>query len=234
VRAGLPEVREGEAERYIEANRGDRPWLNSAQEAPEDVQRVFAALDQGGGHAHIRHEGWLSMEKSQLRVLGLQDPAQLDPTKRAEGKDGLLPGKSHFCGAISTAIRDRTAFAVAFTRGIEHPDIRAVLNTAPRKDQRSPRQVALPIDLLLGPNGFQACEGYRLTEGDDKAARQHRSTWLREDRAGGPFSVGVPTVVPVDFRGGNIEFRFKANSAGTAYEIITMYPVPRDRTPDHK
>jgi hypothetical protein len=233
ARAGLPDVPRREAERYIEANRGDRPWLGSAQGAPEDVQRVFTALDLGGGHAHIRHEGWLSMEKSQLRVLGLQDPAQLDPAKRAAGKDGLLPGdKQHYCAAMSTAIRDRAAFAVAFARGTEHPDIRAVLDAIPKKGQPSPEQVALPIDRLLGPDGHQACEGYRLAGDDERLGRQNRRTWLREDRAGSPFSVAAPTVTPVDFRGGNIEFRFKINDAGTAYEISTMYPAPPDQAPD--
>lgn len=196
-RAGLPEVRKGEAERYIEANRGDRPWLDSARGAPGDVQRVFATLDQGGGHAHIRHEGWLSMEKSQLRVLGLQDPAQLDPAKRAAGKDGLLPGdEPHYCAAASTAIRDRTAFAVAFAPGTEHPSIRAVLDATPKKDQPSPEQVALPIDLLLGPDGHQACEGYKLTGDDERAGRQNRRTWPREDRAGVPFSVPAVPAPP--------------------------------------
>jgi hypothetical protein len=40
--------------------------------------------------------------------------------------------------------------------------------------------------------------------------------------------------VPVDFRGGTIEFRFKVNAARTAYEIATMFPDPPRRGPDHQ
>lgn len=46
------------------------------------MQRIFAALDQGHGHAHIRHEGWVTEEMNERRVRSLEDPAQLDPTKR--------------------------------------------------------------------------------------------------------------------------------------------------------
>ena len=150
-RAGLPDVSKDDANHYIESQRGDRPWLNSARHERPEVQQVFAALDQGSGHAHIRHEGWVSAEKSQLRVQNLQDPAQLDPVKRAEGKDGLLPGdKKHFCSPVSTAIRDPAAFAVAFASGTEHPDVRRALET-PFSKGLKPDPVTLPISDLLGP-----------------------------------------------------------------------------------
>ena len=64
ARSGLPDVSHQDAARYIEANRGDRPWLNSARNVPADVQRVFAALDQGGGHAQIRHEGCSAQKRA--------------------------------------------------------------------------------------------------------------------------------------------------------------------------
>jgi hypothetical protein len=219
-----------DATRYIESNRGDRPWLNSAQHAPADVQRVFAALDQAGGHAHIRHEGWTSTEKSQLRVQYLQDPAQLDPAKKAQGIDGLLPGdKKHYCAEISAAIRDPTTFAEAFARGTEHPDVRRALDTPLGKGHDPPRQVALPIIDLLGPDGHQYCEGYRLDGNDMKQAVNDRKTWLGETRDGERPSVPPPLIGPVDFRDGTIQFRFKPNAAKTGYEVITMFPEPLDR-----
>lgn len=233
-RARLPDVSKDEANHYIETERGDRPWLNSARYARPEVQQVFAALDQGNGHAHIRHEGWLSMEKSQLRVLYLQDPAQLDPVKKANGIDGLLPSdKSHFCAAMSTAIRDRTAFATAFARGTEHPDVRQVLET-PLKTGRKPESVSLLISDLLGPEGHKYCEGYRLVGDTSSAARRNRQTWLRETHAGEAPSVPPPLLVPVDFRGGTIEFRFKANATKTGYEVLTMFPAPPSRELKHR
>jgi hypothetical protein len=197
------------------------------------VQHVFAALDQGGGHAHIRHEGWVSSEKSQLRVQYLQDPAQLDSVKRANGEDGLLPGnKKHYCAEISAAIPDPTAFAVAFARGTEHPEVRQALETPLDDDHDPPPSVSLPITDLLGPDGHKHCEGYRLAGDDMNAARQDRRTWLRETRAGNSPSVPPPMLVPVDFRGGNIEFRFKVNVAKSGYEVATMFPDPPDRAPE--
>jgi hypothetical protein len=224
-----------DAVRYVETRRGDRPWLNAAQSAPEAVQQVFASLDQGGGHAHIRHEGWLSAEKSQLRVQYLEDPAQLDPVKKAEGIDGRLPGdKKHCCAEMSTAIRNPTAFAEAFARGTEHPDVRRALETPLDDDHDTPTSVSLPITDLLGPDGHRHCEGYQLAGNDMDAARQDRRTWLRETRAGDPPSVPPPLIAPVDFRGGNIEFRFGANMARSGYEIVTMFPDPLDRKPEHQ
>jgi hypothetical protein len=227
-RARLPRVTPGDAVRYVETRRADRPWLNAAQHTPPEVQQVFAALDQGGGHAHIRHEGWVSTEKSQLRVQYLQDPAQLDPLKRADGEDGLLPGgKKHYCAAMSTAIRDPTAFAEAFARGTEHPDVRQALDTPLKKDYEPPEQVGVPITDLLGPNGHEYCEGYRLAGNELKQAASDRKTWLRETQAGDRPSVPPPLLVPIDFRGGTIEFRFKVNTAKSGYEVLTMFPEPR-------
>lgn len=234
-RAGLPHVSKDEANQYIETQRGDRPWLNAARHARPEIQQVFAALDQGNGHAHIRHEGWLSMEKSRLRVLYMQDPAQLDPAKRAAGIDGLHPGnKKHYCAEISAAIRDRTAFAAAFTSGIEHPRLRQALETPLDAEHDPPRPVGLPIADILGPEGHQYCEGYRLAGDDMDAARSERRAWLKETQAGERLSVPPPLLVPVDFRGGTIEFRFKANAARTGYEVSTMFPDPPRRERDYQ
>jgi hypothetical protein len=216
-----------DAARYVETRRGDRPWLNAARRTPAEVQQVFAALDQGGGHAHIRHEGWISAEKSQLRVQYLEDPAQLDPAKKANGIDGLLSGdKKHYCAAMSTAIRDPTAFATAFARGTTHPDVRRALGTPLGKDYEPPEQVSLPITDLLGPDGHRYCEGYRLAGDDLKLAASNRKSWLQETRAGVRPSVPPPLLVPIDFRGGTIEFRFKVNAAKSRYEVLTMFPEP--------
>jgi hypothetical protein len=57
---------------YLDARRGERPWLAAARDCRPEVQRLFAALDQGGGHAHIRHEGWLTEETNRRRVAYLQ------------------------------------------------------------------------------------------------------------------------------------------------------------------
>ena len=232
-RAGLPDVSKDDANHYIETQRGDRPWLNAARHAPPEVQQVFAALDQGNGHAHIRHEGWLSMEKSQLRVQYMQDPAQLDPAKKADGIDGLLPGdKKHYCAAMSTAILDPSAFTIAFARGTEHPHVRRALE-APFDTGRKPESVIVPISDLLGPEGHRYCEGYRLVGDTSSAARRDRKIWLRETQAGETPSVPSPLLAPLDFRGGTIEFRFKANEARTGYEVLTMFPAPLDREPEH-
>jgi hypothetical protein len=228
-----PDVSTGDAAGYIEARRGDRPWLNAAQHTPPDVQRVFAALDHGGGHAHIRHEGWTSTEKSQLRVQYLEDPAQLDPAKKAEGIDGLLPGdKKHYCAEISAAIRNPTAFAEAFAHGTEHPDVRQALETPLGKGRPPPEPVGVPIIDLLGPDGHRHCEGYRLTGNDDYVARQDRKTWLEETSAGERPSVSLLLIAPVDFRGGTIQFRFKPNAAKKNYEISTMFPDPPRQPPE--
>ena len=88
-RAGLPEVSIKDATAYLDKHHAERPWLSVARDCPPEVQRIFAALDQGGGHAHIRHEGWVTEEMNERRLRNLEDPAQLDPAKRAAGVDGL-------------------------------------------------------------------------------------------------------------------------------------------------
>src|SRR6266516_1568994 len=61
-RAGLADISPQEAAAYIDGRRDGRPWLTVAAGCPPEVQRLFAALDQGGGHGHIRHEGWITEE----------------------------------------------------------------------------------------------------------------------------------------------------------------------------
>lgn len=60
-----------------------------------------------------------------------------------------------------------------------------------------------------------------------------RKTWLKETQEGKIPSVPPPLLAPVDFRGGTIEFRFKANEARTGYEVSTMFPDPPRERLDH-
>ena len=216
-RAGLAEVSTRDAAAYLDARQAERPWLAAARDRSPEVQRLFAALDQGGGHAHIRHEGWVTEEMNRRRVAYLEDPAQLDPAKRAAGIDGLLPGdQRHRCGSISTRIADPDAFAVAIARGVEHPDVRAVLD-ADFRERRVPAPVVLSIAEMLGRHGHQYCTGWRLeaVEGSLKTAREWRDT-----------AADVKARPVETFDGGTITFAFGPNRGRTGYEIVTMYVNP--------
>ena len=117
-RAGLPEVSLAEAGHYAERQRAGRPWLQVAEHASPEALRIIVAADQGGGHGHIRHEGWATEEASMRRAAYLEDPAQLDQDKRRAGIDGLRPGgRNHVCASLSTRVTDPDAFATALARG---------------------------------------------------------------------------------------------------------------------
>jgi hypothetical protein len=101
----------------MEQHRADRPWLRAADHAAPESRTVIAAADRGGGHGHIRHEGWVTEEDAMRRAAYLEDPAQLDPAKKHRGIDGLKPGdRAHHCGDLATRITDPDAFATAFAR----------------------------------------------------------------------------------------------------------------------
>jgi hypothetical protein len=70
-RAGLPESSPEEATRYIEQQRARRPWIQAAERASPESRRIIAALDQGAGHGHIRHEGWVTEEANMRRAAYL-------------------------------------------------------------------------------------------------------------------------------------------------------------------
>jgi hypothetical protein len=228
-RAGLPEISVGDAVAYIDAHCGDRPWLAAARDCSPEVQRIFAALDRGGGHAHIRHEGWVTEEMNELRVRCLEDPAQLDMAKRAAGIDGTKSGdQPHRCGSIATRITDPDAFAVAFARGIEHPDVRAALDTD-FKEKRAPGQVTLPIAELLGSDSHRYCTGWQLeaVDGSMKTAREHRDAWAEVRVQDAVPDVPEPKARPVEtFSGGTMIFMFGPNRPRNGYEIVTMYVNP--------
>jgi hypothetical protein len=231
-RAGLPEVSAHDAMAYIAARQDERPWLVAVRGCSPAVQRIFAALDQGRGHAHIRHEGWVTEEMNERRVAYLEDPAQSDPAKRAAGIDGLREGdRRHQCRQTATRISDPDAFAVAFAQGIEHPRVRAALEM-PFDPDDTPRPVQLPIKELLGPLGHRYCTGWQLEpiDGSMNMARRSRETWIvatDEERGSG---LRQPTARPVEtFEGGTAVFVFGHHSGERRYEVLTMYPRPPER-----
>lgn len=230
--AGLPDVRGKDAAAYIDIHLGERPWLAAARDCSADVRRLFVALDQGGGHGHIRHEGWVTEEMNERRVAYLEDPAQCDPEKRIAGIDGLKEGdQSHRCRQTAARIVDPSAFAVAIARGLEHPRIRAALEM-PFDPDNKPSPVQLSIGELLGPDGYRYCTGWRLepVNGSMNAARRSREAWIAatdQERASG---LTKPTARPVEtFEGGTCLFVFGHRGEGEGYEVVTMYPRPPER-----
>ena len=224
-RGGLPEVSITDGRAYLDKHHAERPWLSVARDCPPEVQRVFAALDQGGGHAHIRHEGWVTEEMNERRVRNLEDPAQLDPAKRAVGVDGIATSDvPHRCGDVASRIIDPEAFATAFARGVEHPDVRAALDSnGPR-----PEPVILPISNVLGDDGHKFCSGWQLepVNGSMEEARAIRRAWAAGNQSG-----PEPMARPVEtFEGGTVTFAFRKSAVG-GYEVSTMYVNPADEQP---
>ncbi|WP_344240960.1 hypothetical protein [Kribbella hippodromi] len=60
------------------------------------VQSVYASIDQGDRHGHIRHGAMGTDELYVRRVAFNEDPAQTDPQQRSGGIDGLKPDKDHY------------------------------------------------------------------------------------------------------------------------------------------
>ena len=224
-RAGLPEVSIKDATAYLDKHHVERPWLSVARDSPPEVQRVFAALDQGHGHAHIRHEGWVAEEMNERRVRNLEDPAQLDPAKRAAGIDGLTAGDvPHRCGDIASRIIDPEIFATAFARGVEHPDVRAALDS----NGSRPEPVILLISDVLGDDGHKFCSGWQLepVNGSMEEARAVRRAWAAGNQSG-----PEPQARPVEtFDGGTVTFAFRRGAVGS-YEVSTMLMNPADEQP---
>jgi hypothetical protein len=221
-RAGLPDVSIKDATEYLDKHHFERPWLSVARACTPEVQRIFAALDQGHGHAHIRHEGWVTEEINERRVRNLEDPAQLDPAKRVATVDGVKAGHQlHRCGGIVTRIADPEAFATAFARGIEHPDVRAALDSS----GLVPKPVSLLISDVLGDGGHRFCSGWRLepVNGSLLQAMVNRAA-----RGAGNHDVPEPRTRPVEtFEGGTVTYVFWPSAEG-GHEINTMYVNPPD------
>jgi hypothetical protein len=228
-RAGLPPMSLEAAADYIAEHRAARPWLAMADAASPEARRIIAALDAGGGHAHIRHEGGVTEEVSMRRAAYLEDPAQLDLAKRSTGIDGLRgEDQPHRCRSTSTRIADPDAFATAFARGVEHPKVREALDT-PFDPVKAPKEVTVPIADLLGPGGHRYCTGWRLepVDGSMNTARTNRDKWLAARTEGREPDVPEPQARPVPtFERGEIAFLFEWNHAEQKYEVATMFPRP--------
>lgn len=228
-RAALAPVSLDAAASHVEQHRTTRPWLTVAGAASPEACRILAAADAGGGHGHIRHEGWVTEEASMRRVACLEDPAQLDLGRRFLGIDGLRGGdQPHRCSSTSTRITDPDAFATAFARGVEHPKVREALDT-PFDPGGKPQQVTVPIADLLGPGGHRYCTGWRLApvDGSMKTAQGNRDAWLTARAEGREPDVPEPQVRPVPtFEGGVITFLFERDHAQRRYGIVTMFPRP--------
>ena len=228
-RAALPQISLEAATDYLAQHRTERPWLTAGDVASPEARRILAAMDAGGGHGHIRHEGWVTEEASMRRVAYREDPAQLDLDKRYQGIDGLRPGdRPHRCGNIATRVTDPDAFATAFARGAEHPKVRAALDI-PFDADVWPGPVTVPIAELLGATGHQYCTGWQLEQVGDNTdtARENRAAWLRARREGREPDVPEPKVRPVPtFEGGDMLFVVGQNRTRDGYEIGTMHPEP--------
>jgi hypothetical protein len=231
-RAGLPDMSIESAAKYIEEHRAARPWLAMADRASPEARRIIAALDAAGGHAHIRHEGWVTEEANRRRVLYREDPAQLNPEKRALGIDGLRQDdKRHRCGAMTTRIADPDAFAAAFARAVDHPKVREALDR-PFDTARKPDEVIIPIAELLGPEGHEHCTGWKLepVDGSTQAARAQRNDWLADRAKGREPKFPEPRAAPVKtFEGGEIILAVTRIEGEQRYGVITMYARPGQR-----
>jgi hypothetical protein len=228
-RAGLPDMSIESAAKYIDEHRDSRPWLAVADGATPEARRIIAAMDTGDGHPHIRHEGWVSEEANRRRVAYREDPAQLDPEKRALSIDGLRPNdRRHRCADIATRIADPDAFATAFVRGVEHPKVRKALDMAFSPADKA-EAVTVPIADLLGTDGYRHCTGWRLkpVDGSMETAYTKRNAWVVDRAEGRKPDPCEPEALPVStFEGGVITFMFAGNQTERRYEIMTMCPDP--------
>ena len=159
-RAGLPDMSIESAAKYIDEHRASRPWLAMTDRASPEARRIIAAMDAAGGHAHIRHEGWVTEEANRRRVAYREDPAQLDPEKRTLGIDGLRPNDSpHRCRTTATRITDPDAFATAFVRGVEHLKsgrrwtCHSILRTDPIRSRSRSRNCLVRMATVAAPDG---------------------------------------------------------------------------------
>lgn len=214
------------AAEYIARNMDERPWLMPAVDASPQVQRILTAIDQGSGHAHIRHGPMGDDHLYENRVARLEDPAQTDPQQRAAGVDGLDESKQHYCAKESTRIHDPEAFVAAFAGAVKHPDVRQALG-APWDEDVEPRPVAIPIADLLGEDGHESCSGYQLA-GEWSEAKKARKDWVKARATGQDLSnIPEPKAERIrTFEGGMIIVRFAGNAVEKRYEITTLYPKP--------
>lgn len=222
------------AERHLGgAELGERPWLRPAGMATPEARRVIATVDLGGGHHLSRHEGAAAGRVARDRVELLHDPANPDADSRAKSEDAFVRGADgaagrHRCGPEATAIADPDAFATAVARAQERPEVRAVLD-APVGSGGSPPVVEVGIGDLLGPNGHEACDGYRLLpiDGSQSKALQNRAEWAKTQMDGLPTSASRPRSERIGtFEDGTMLIVFQPRADGKGHEVKTLYPNP--------
>ena len=204
-RAGLPDVSIADGTAYLDKHHRERPWLSVARDRQPEVQRVFAALDQGGGHAHIRHEGWVTEEMNERRVRNLEDPAQLDPQ---------ASGRCQRCRRSATSLIDAAVSlrGSRTRRPSRQPSLAAssIQTYGPHWIRSGPvaRPVSLLISDVLGDDGHKFCSGWRLepVNGSMLEALANRATWVA-----GNHDVPEPSIRPVEtFEGGTVTYVFRA------------------------
>ena len=197
--------------------------------ASPEATRIIAAMDAAGGHAHIRHEGWVTEEANRMRVTYREDPAQLDPEKRHLGIDGLRENdQRHRCSEVATRITDPDAFATAFARGVQHPKVHEAM-AMPFDPNKTPAPVIVPIAELLGSKGHEHCTGWQLepVEGSVKTPREQRNTWLTDRAQGHEPSGPEPRAAPVPtFEDGAFTFAFTRIEAEQRHGLVTMFVEP--------
>jgi hypothetical protein len=210
---------------YIAANKETSPWLAPAADCEPLVQSVYASLDQGTGHAHIRHGPMGDDKMYAARVARLEDPAQLDAGQRARSVDGFNAPDLHYCAEFATRVHDTRAFATAVVALSEHPKVREALDTA--WDAVQPPPVAVHIAEVLGENGHEYCSGFRL-KGDFAQSKLERKRWVQA-RANGEDLTGLPEPqaekIPT-FEDGRFVVMFKRNHSTRQYEINTIVAQP--------
>ena len=215
-RAGLPDMSIESAAKYIDEHRDSRPWLAMTDRASPEARRIIAAMDAAGGHAHIRHEGWVTEEANRRRVAYREDPAQLDPEKRSLGIDGLrqddrLTGARPWPPGSPIRMHSPPRSSVASS----------ILKSRRRWTCRStrvrrPDQVAIPIAELLGPDGHRHCTGWRLepVDGSMKTARRKARRLARgESRGARARRSRAASSASATFKDGDIIFAFRRNEA---------------------
>src|SRR5216684_3708973 len=96
----------------------------------------------------------------------------------------------------------------------------------------SPRRgpaVTVPIEDLLGPEGYGCCTGWRLkpVDGSMETAYSKRNAWVDVRAKGDKPDTCEPQAAPVPtFEGGVITFIFAGNETERRYQIVTMCPDP--------
>ena len=178
---------------------------------------VVAAVPEAGPGAGSRPRGDAAVER----------PRQVSAAGETDADTGREDAGG---GRYATAIHDPVAFATAFVRGTEHPEVRQVLESPYDPEVYLP-DVSIPIEELLGADGPRYCTGYRLAPiaGDTRAAMDCREAWVDARANDRDPDVPPPRAVPVDsFDDAEVKFFFRPTRAKDGYEIATMYVVPSD------